>query len=256
MPDRNPPNELPRGPHHLTSEEVQASQRQRMLTAVLALVDAHGLPPVTVAQIVREARVSKSAFYAQFANRDACFLAAVHDAKQLQVAASTAILRAAPDWVTGTRQAVAAYVADVEVTAVRRRAWLIESLSLGEAGLAERDHAMQTPIELYAALLEVVREQEPELALPAPWFARAVAGAHVELVSQALRQRSSSAITELEPQLAYLWVATVGGHDRAQRALRTPLPAPASRARRSLPRSPGPRRAAGGTAPRSGRGRP
>jgi AcrR family transcriptional regulator len=67
---------LPRGRSRLPLLVVRASQRERLLRSVIAAVAGSGYPAVTVADIVRRARVSRAAFYAHFADKQDCFLAA------------------------------------------------------------------------------------------------------------------------------------------------------------------------------------
>ena len=55
---------------------MRASQRERLLRSVIAAVSETGYLAVTVTDIVRRARVSRAAFYAQFADKEDCFLAA------------------------------------------------------------------------------------------------------------------------------------------------------------------------------------
>ena len=55
---------LPRGRSRLPLRAVRASQRERLLRSVIAAVSDIGYPSVTVADIVRRARVSRAAFYA------------------------------------------------------------------------------------------------------------------------------------------------------------------------------------------------
>lgn len=67
---------LRRGRHGLSREQVLQSQRQRLLIGMLYAVAERGYAATTVTQVVARAAVSRSAFYAQFADREACFLAA------------------------------------------------------------------------------------------------------------------------------------------------------------------------------------
>jgi AcrR family transcriptional regulator len=70
---------LPRGPHNLSREQVQASQRQRLLDAVLDVVGEQGYPAATVADITTAAGVSRTTFYEQFRNKLEAFLTAYDD---------------------------------------------------------------------------------------------------------------------------------------------------------------------------------
>ena len=65
---------LPRGRSRLPVLAVQASQRERLVRAVVAAVAESGYPAVTVADIVRRARVSRAAFYTHFTDKEDCFL--------------------------------------------------------------------------------------------------------------------------------------------------------------------------------------
>src|SRR6266566_1709053 len=76
---------LPRGRNGLPPETVRAAQRERLLRSVIAAVAATGFSDVTVADIVRGARVSKAAFYAHFADKEDCFLAATREGGHLMI---------------------------------------------------------------------------------------------------------------------------------------------------------------------------
>jgi AcrR family transcriptional regulator len=67
---------LPRGRSGLPLNAVRGAQRERLLRAVIAAVGEAGFRGVTVADIVRRARVSRAAFYAHFEDKEDCFLAA------------------------------------------------------------------------------------------------------------------------------------------------------------------------------------
>src|SRR5947207_7504680 len=87
---------LPRGRSHLPPPTVSAAQRERLLRSVIAAVSEHGYQAVTVADIVRRARVSRKAFYAHFANKEQCFLAATGEGRELMIARVTSASRALP----------------------------------------------------------------------------------------------------------------------------------------------------------------
>src|SRR5207245_10827747 len=67
---------LPKGPHSLTREQVQASQRQRILDAILDVVGEHGYATATVADVTTAAGISRTTFYEQFRNKQDAFLTA------------------------------------------------------------------------------------------------------------------------------------------------------------------------------------
>jgi len=67
---------LGEGPARLAPAEVAAAQRRRMLAAMVAAVAEKGYVNVAVGDVVSRARVSRATFYAQFADKTACFIAA------------------------------------------------------------------------------------------------------------------------------------------------------------------------------------
>jgi AcrR family transcriptional regulator len=68
------PAALPRGPHGLTREEVEASQRNRLMLAFVELVSENGYHDVTIKDIVSKAGTAKGAFYASFTDKEDCFV--------------------------------------------------------------------------------------------------------------------------------------------------------------------------------------
>src|ERR1700729_2560579 len=76
---------LPRGRNGLPTETVRAAQRERLLRAVIAAVARTGFADLTVADIVRGARVSRAAFYIHFTDKEDCFLAATREGGRLMI---------------------------------------------------------------------------------------------------------------------------------------------------------------------------
>src|SRR6201996_6577643 len=105
---------LPRGRSHLPPPAVSASQRERLLRSVIAAVSERGYQAVTVADIVRRARVSKKAFYDHFADKEECFLAATGEGRELMIARIVSATRELP-----------AGALDEEVLRVALRAYLV-----------------------------------------------------------------------------------------------------------------------------------
>lgn len=67
---------LPRGRGSLPPDEVAAAQRERILRAMIGAVAERGYADARIADVVERARVSKQSFYALFADKGECFLAA------------------------------------------------------------------------------------------------------------------------------------------------------------------------------------
>jgi AcrR family transcriptional regulator len=67
---------LPRGPHQLSPEQVDADQRQRLIDAMIAEVAEHGYAASTVAGLIERAGISRKTFYAHYPSREELLLAA------------------------------------------------------------------------------------------------------------------------------------------------------------------------------------
>jgi len=82
------PRILPRGRHKLDPQLVAASQRQRLVEAIVELVAEKGYPDVTIGDIVTRAGTAKRTFYDHFTDKLQCFLAALEGITDSLVAAS------------------------------------------------------------------------------------------------------------------------------------------------------------------------
>jgi AcrR family transcriptional regulator len=67
--------QLPGGRHGLPRSFVVRNQRLRIIAAMLRVLPLHGYAGTTIGHLTREAGVSRAVFYAQFENKEGCFLA-------------------------------------------------------------------------------------------------------------------------------------------------------------------------------------
>lgn len=67
---------LPPGPHGYSREQVAHNQRERLIAAFVELVAAKGYGQVSIAEVIKLARVSRRTFYEHFRTTEDCFLAA------------------------------------------------------------------------------------------------------------------------------------------------------------------------------------
>lgn len=71
---------LPRGRSALSRQEVDRSQRERILWAMAETMAAKGYGATSVADVLRAAGVSRRTFYEQFASKADCFMSAFEEA--------------------------------------------------------------------------------------------------------------------------------------------------------------------------------
>jgi len=79
------PTALPRGPHGLSREQVERSQRDRLLMGAAEAVAEKGYAATSVADIIGRAGVSRTTFYQLFDGKLDCFLAAARMASDVLV---------------------------------------------------------------------------------------------------------------------------------------------------------------------------
>ena len=199
---------LPKGPHDLTREEVQASQRQRILDSVLDVVGERGYAAATVAHITTAAGVSRSTFYEQFRNKQDAFLIAYDEFGKrflADIAGATGtsprdvLLDAAErlvDW--GRRRPDAC------------RAFLLEIYAVGKEGLEHRDRAMHLAEERFEQVAAWLRSADPSMPEPPRLVGRAVVAASWELTAQAVRTAGDTT-AETSEALSYVWLLGLTG---------------------------------------------
>ena len=200
---------LPKGPHTLSREQVQASQRQRILDAILDTVGEHGYSATTVAHVTKAAGISRTTFYEQFRSKEDAFLTA-YDAFGEQFLADIAGVS-----VTATPAEVLSAAAEQLVDWGRRRplacrAFLVEIHAVGEPGLSHRDRAMKRAEKRFDAVAAWVRSVDPSLPAPPRLVGRAVVAASWELTAQAVRT-SRDTTEETREALAYVWLLGLTG---------------------------------------------
>lgn len=150
---------LPRGPHSLTREEVEASQRERILVAMVQAVGESGFANTSVADVVARAGVSRATFYALFAGKDDCFAAAYDWAAHRIAAVLAATARAALDADAGgdpierLRVVLHAYLGWLAAAPQIARTFLVEVYAAGPAAIEQRHTSLGLFVDLVAGVI-------------------------------------------------------------------------------------------------------
>lgn len=201
---------LPRGRSRLPAPDVQASQRERLLRATVAVIADKGYPAVSVADIVRHAKVSRAAFYLNFRRREECFLAATRRGGQLLFDAVTQAAQALPadaadeDVLRAGLRAFLRFLADEPAFA---RVFYIEMPAAGPVAVERLQEAGFRFAELNAKWHRHARTRHPEWPVVPDEAYQALAGATAELVRSWVSAGKSDALPELEDTLVALHLA-------------------------------------------------
>jgi AcrR family transcriptional regulator len=198
---------LPRGRNRLPTPEVRASQRERLERAIIAAVAESGYAAVTVADIVRRAKVSRVAFYAHFRGKDDCFLAATSLGRQLLIGRVTSAARAMPEDAPDEevlRAGVRAFLSFLAEEPAFARVFYIDMPAAGQAAIDRFRVAVGQFADINRKWHERARERHPEWpAVPADAYL-AVAGGTAELVRAMVRADRAKDLTDLEDILVSL----------------------------------------------------
>jgi AcrR family transcriptional regulator len=157
-----PPGEGSRDP--VPPESVSRSQRERLLQATLEAVSERGFAATTLTDITRRARVSRNVFYEQFADKEACFLAACDAmAGELHGVVLAAARGHGGDWLAALRAGMAAYLEWWTAWAPWASAYFVELPAAGERARRQRDDAYERFRGIFVGLAAQARRERPEL---------------------------------------------------------------------------------------------
>ena len=203
---------LPRGRSRLPLSAVRASQRERLLRSVIAAVSESGYLAVTVADIVRRARVSRAAFYAHFADKEDCFLAATAGGRELmiaQVVSATRALPAGSDDEEVLRVAYRAYLSFLAGEPEFARVFYIHMPAAGPRAIDRLVAANGLFADLTQRWHRRARGHHPEWPTVPDEVYLALAGATDELVRSMVRAGRADALPELRETLVSLHLAVL-----------------------------------------------
>ena len=191
-----------------TAPEALIEPRARLLQGMARAVAGKGYAETTIADIVREASVSRRTFYEHFADKLECLIALYETASGNTIDVLRAAVKPDSDWEAQVEQAMAAYFGVLMRSPVLLRTLFVEMPGLGGPGLAARRRANQ---QLAKLLLDVVNNRPGQRRRKAPLqplMAMAVVGGINELVLQFIEQGRTEQLQELtEPASALLRAA-------------------------------------------------
>jgi AcrR family transcriptional regulator len=205
---------LPAGRHGYSREQVAHHQRERLIAGLASAVAAKGYAAVTLADITREAKVSRRVFYANFEGKEQCFLAAfevVVDHLRELVAEAVAPVEDWPQRAIAATRAVLAFLASEPDLA---RLCLVESRSAGPAVTARFNQAVGEMVPL----LRLGRAERPAGERPLPDSTEdSVIGALVSLAHRKAAAGEANRLEDLLPDCAEFVLAPYLGPAEATR---------------------------------------
>jgi AcrR family transcriptional regulator len=129
---------LPRGSHGLTREQVVQSQRTRIFGAMARVMAEKGYGATSVADVLRQAQVSRETFYEQFTSKQACFLAAFEAAVEFVFERASAAIGADDSGVDRFDRALRSYLDTLAEHPAVARLFLVEVYAAGPEAVERR----------------------------------------------------------------------------------------------------------------------
>jgi AcrR family transcriptional regulator len=195
--------------HRLPQAEVRASQRERLLAAMVAVVAERGYARAAVAPVLELSGVSRAAFYRLFESRADCFAAAVEETIGMAVTTVERARRRAPTPSERLLRGLEALLRAVAEQPAAATGCLVDIYEAGPEAIARAEHAKALFGPIYA-------DDLGDLGLPqSPLLARAISGGIAKVVSTRLRQGRAAELPALAPALADWAVSYAGAWDEA-----------------------------------------
>jgi AcrR family transcriptional regulator len=172
----------PRGRHRLPPEVIARSQRERLLEAAVEVVAEKGYGATTVADLTRDAGISRTTFYEMFEDKEACFLAAYDSVVDALVRRISAAYEAEEGW---PRRARAGLAALLEALAEEPEIARLAMVDAGAAGPAAQ-RRYRTALQRLTPFFDEGRDFAPGGRNLPPNTSRMAIGAVTGLISDEL----------------------------------------------------------------------
>ncbi len=202
-------------------EEVARNQRRRLFGAIVALTSEKGYETVTVADVLALSGVSRSAFYAHFANKAECLVAAVSELVEPTLAALEPGDRGGDQ--RQASEVFEAFFALLGTQPAAARVCFVELHAAGVAGEEIGDAAFEALAERVEAL-GGAPNGDPSVD---PKLVRALIAGLRKLIHTRLVRDEDAELEALAPEL-WRWLASVAppGPLIVPRRQRSPAPFP------------------------------
>lgn len=211
MTSNSTPRPLP-GRERLPREFIVRHQRARIIVALAEVVSEKGYRAVTVADIVKRARVARNTFYENFDSKEDCFLAVQEYAMSEALGRVVEAAGMSKSWPRRIQAGLSAFLAYVEEEPALARACMVEALAAGPAPLERYEESRETFISLFRLGRDVSSRggDLPET------LEEALVGGVFWILYQRLSASSSEPISGLLPELVDFVLAPYIGAEAAR----------------------------------------
>lgn len=180
-----------------SAESTENEHYARLLQGMAQAVAVKGYADTTIADIVREAAVSRRTFYEHFSTKTECLIALYETASRLALQAVSEAFDPAQPWHAQVEQAMTAYFDYLAQDPVLLRTLFVEILGLGMPGLAARRRVNDEIANFIQVAINSSGAGDGPAAHLTGEMAMTVVGGINELVLQAIEQNRAGDLREL-----------------------------------------------------------
>jgi len=182
----------------LSTRPAAPGHRARLTEGLATAIAEKGYAAVTIADVVRVARVSKRTFYEHFADKEACFLALYAEtSEELLELIGNAVATARGSWEERIGAAARAYFERVAAEPEVIRAGLLEIQAAGPRARVLRREVQRRYAEQLRTFSLAAEAEEPGIRGLTPALATAVVGGLDELMLEAAEAGHADRMGEL-----------------------------------------------------------
>ncbi len=178
-----------------TETEIH-EHRSRLLEGMAHAVAAKGYVDTTIADIVREASVSRRTFYEHFSTKSECLIALYEASSHNALKVLRDSIDPAHEWQAQIGHALTAYLGCMAQNPVLMRTLFIEILGLGTEGLQARRRVNREIADFMLTVVNAKGSRQEGAPLTAD-MAMAIVGGINELILQYIEQDRVAQLTEL-----------------------------------------------------------
>jgi AcrR family transcriptional regulator len=217
-PDDSSPHlaRLPTGRHGLPREFVASNHRDRLVAGCIAAVEERGYADFTVADVIKQAAVSRRTFYEHFSSKEECFVAtydliATHLGSLVEEA-----MGGGGEWPQRVRDAFSRVLRFTATEPQLARLCMVEPLAAGGTVAAHHESA----IACFARLLAAGRPSAGAKATADPETELATVAGIASLLCRRIASGGAAEAEKLLPDLVESYLAPVLGAAEAERVAR------------------------------------
>jgi AcrR family transcriptional regulator len=186
------------------------THRLRLVGAMAALLAEKGYSTVTIADIARQAHVSKRTFYEHFPDKDACFIACYETLSAMVLQAIVDAMVGELPWAKRMRASTRAYLSTLESQPALTRTLMMDIYAAGPQALRVRRQVQRRFADNLRRIVDQGRKENPKLPRLSKAMATAIIGGINELVLVAVEEGRAHRLTELSGTADALLQAVLG----------------------------------------------